>query len=126
MTKRNRLAIIFALFAFSILLTGCYRVEDTESKEPEKDHTIEQLKEQVSEGKRSSSIYSDDYQHYYSDYTVSEDGKYFMFTTESKQVYLNFIEDFDTETYEIVDTTILHAIEYNYGLYFVVTYRAIQ
>ena len=123
MTKRNRLAIIFALFAFSILLTGCYRVEDTESKEPEKDHTIEQLKEQVSEGKESY-IYNDNRE--YCDYTVSEDGKYFMFTTDSKQLYLNFIEDFDTETYEIVDTTILHSIEYYYDLYFVVTYRAIQ
>ena len=45
-------------------------------------------------------------------------GNYFLFETEDKQEYLNFLEDFDEAKYEIVDIS----VNYHYT-YFYVTYK---
>ena len=93
MTKRKFLAIIIALVTCASLLCAC------------------SSNQSVDEGQPS----------YSNEITVSAEGSYFLFRTDSEKKYVDFLESLDRETYEIVDITI-QATTYYRNDCFMVTY----
>lgn len=119
-TTRKILAMIIAL-VMSVSLCAC--AEDTadrgsnsaksdDTEITSKSDNMDVILDDTSSDGRTNYYYykysSSGYDHYYYEYsiTTSSEGTYFFFSTEDEDAYVEFLERFDKDKYEIIDISV--------------------